>query len=190
VKRLGLSAGYPPGTQSRAFTLWSDVKRHFFAGRGPVLLFAFLAFSAVFGMWLVAETRRLPAGTAVGGVCLIGAAITEVLIAAMCDSMDTTRHSMIFFAMFDAIMLGCVCLVASLVSRLCNRSSPTPPVCSQNRIKTDPSWLSSTFHQKWRIAARRKSLDHPATTFGFRRIPEAIFNAVCFGSNGQNTRTR
>jgi hypothetical protein len=106
-----MSTGYPPGTESRAFALWSGVKRHFFYQHGAVFLFAFLALAALFGLLLGLERNRLPQGTWLGGVCLLGASFMEMGTSTLCDSMDITRHSMIFFALFDMNVLACVYLI-------------------------------------------------------------------------------
>ena len=102
-----LSAGYPPYTESRAFSLWSGVKRYFFFQHGQTLLFAFLALAVLFNLELWLNRTRLPRGALPGGLCLAAAALVEMCLAALCDSLDPVRHSMIFFALFDAIVLGC-----------------------------------------------------------------------------------
>jgi hypothetical protein len=106
-----MSAGYPPGAESRAFALWSDVKKHFFYRHGAVFLFAFLALAALLGLMLWLDRKRLPQGAWLGGLCLIGASFMEMGIATLCDSMDITRHSTIFFALFDMIALACAYLI-------------------------------------------------------------------------------
>jgi len=114
-----ISTGYPRLTESRAFALWSDVKNHFFYHRGSVFLFVFLALTALFGLLLGLERERLPRGAWLGGLCLIGASFMEMATATMCDSMDTARHSLIFFALFDMIVLACAYLI--VVGPVANR---------------------------------------------------------------------
>jgi len=41
---------------------------------------------------------------------LIGVAATELCLSTLCDSMDLTRHSLVFFALFDMIVLACAYL--------------------------------------------------------------------------------
>jgi hypothetical protein len=106
-----ISAGYPPLTESRAFALWSNVKRHFFFQHGPVFLFTFLAFAALFGLLLGLDRKRLPPAAWLGGLCLSGAAFMELGTTTLCDSMDITRHSTIFFVLFDMIALACAYLI-------------------------------------------------------------------------------
>lgn len=111
-----ISTGCPPSTQSRSFALWSDVKRHFFYHHGDVFLFTYVGLAAWFGILLGLERKRLPEGAWIGGACLIGAAFLEMATSTLCDSMDITRHSMIFFVLFDMIALACVYLT---IHRVC-----------------------------------------------------------------------
>ncbi|SPE43437.1 membrane hypothetical protein [Candidatus Sulfopaludibacter sp. SbA3] len=111
-----MSTGYPPSTESRAFAAWSDVKRHFFYHHGAGFLFAFLALTAVFCLLLGLQAKRLPQGAWLGGLCLVGASFMEMATSTLCDSMDITRHSMIFFALFDMTVLGCAYLTIHGVS--------------------------------------------------------------------------
>jgi hypothetical protein len=111
IGNFDIGTGYPPLTESRAFALWSDVKRHFFYRHGPVFLFTFLALAALFGLLLGLDRKRLPPAAWLGGLCLIGAAFMELGTSTLCDSMDITRHSTIFFVLFDMIALACAYLV-------------------------------------------------------------------------------
>jgi len=112
-----LSTGLPPSTETRAFAEWSDIKSHFFKGRGSVFLFTFLTLATLLCALLAIERHRLPAGTVAAGLGLIAAAITEMCVSMLCDSMDITRHAMIFFALFDMIVLACVYLLASWLAQ-------------------------------------------------------------------------
>ena len=102
-----ISAGYPPYTESEAFSLWSGIKRYFFFQHGQVFLFAFLALAALLNVQLWLNRGRLPSGAVPGGLCLVAAALIEMCLATLGDSMDAVRHSTIFFALFDMIVLGC-----------------------------------------------------------------------------------
>jgi hypothetical protein len=82
-----IAAGYPPLTESRAFALYSDVKRYFFYRRGPVFLFTFLALAALFGLLLGLIHKRLPPAAWLGGLCLTAAAFMELGTSTLCDSM-------------------------------------------------------------------------------------------------------
>ncbi len=106
-----MSAGYAPLTESRAFALWSDVKRHYFGRQGRRFLITFVALTALLCGLLALQRKRLPQGSVPAGLCLIGTAWTEMCIATLCDSMDIIRHCLIFFALFDMIALVCVYLL-------------------------------------------------------------------------------
>ncbi len=112
-----LSTGYPRYTESRAFALWSGLKRRLFFQRGPRFLFTFLALAALLCMLYRLQRDRLSKGALAAVVCLIGAAFTELGITTLCDSMDIARHSLIFFALFDMIALACAFLALRAVSR-------------------------------------------------------------------------
>jgi hypothetical protein len=107
------SYGYPWSAESKAFGFWSDVKRHFFYHHGSAFLFSFLALVTLFGVLLWLERKRLPRGALPAGFCLIGAAVTELCLSTLCDSMDITRHSMLFYVLFDMIVLACAYLALS-----------------------------------------------------------------------------
>ncbi len=108
-----VSYGYPWSYESRAFAFWSDLKRHFFYHHGAAFLFSFLALVFLFGGLLFLARRRLPGAALPAGFCLIGAAVTELCLSTLCDSMDITRHSMLFYALFDMIALACAFLALS-----------------------------------------------------------------------------
>jgi hypothetical protein len=57
------------------------------------------------------ERKRLPREVWLGGVSLVGAAFMELGISTLCGSMDIKRRCMIFFALFDMIVLACVYLI-------------------------------------------------------------------------------
>ena len=112
-----IGTGYPPLTESRAFALWSDVKSHFFYRHGSVFLFTFLALAALFGLLLGLDRQRLPPGVWLGGMCpeRSKGVVTELGISTLCDSMDITRHSTIFFVLFDMIALACAYLIMHMI---------------------------------------------------------------------------
>lgn len=104
------AAGYPPMTESRAFSTWSSFKRRFFLGHGARLLAAFGAVAAIFLTLLVRARGALPRGSLPGGAALVAMAVIELLIASLGDAMDVARHHTIFFALFDLIALCALAL--------------------------------------------------------------------------------
>jgi hypothetical protein len=112
-----ISTGYTPGTESRAFAVWSGLKRHFFFQHGRTFLLAFLALAALFGTELWLSRNRLPRSALPVGLGLIGAAGIELCLSTLCDSMDLTRHSLIFFALFDMMVIACAYLALAALAR-------------------------------------------------------------------------
>ena len=106
-----MSTGFRPGTESRAFASWSNFKRRLFFSHGPRFLFAFLGMAAVLSGLLWLWRRRLPSGTMAGGLVLIGMALTELAISSLADALDIERHHLIFFALFDMLVLGVIGVV-------------------------------------------------------------------------------
>ncbi|MGB7763343.1 MAG: hypothetical protein WBL61_26140, partial [Bryobacteraceae bacterium] len=95
---------------------WSDMKRSLFYHHGFSFLMSFLALVTLFGVLLWLQRKRLPGGVLPAGLCLIGAAFTELCVATLCESTEMTRHSTIFFALFDLIALVCVTLAITSVT--------------------------------------------------------------------------
>src|ERR1019366_8967565 len=96
-----VSSGLPPGTESQAFAVWSNFKRHIFLTRGPRLLFTFLGIVAALSALLWLRRTRLPSGTVAGGFVLIAIALTELAVSSLADAMDIERHHMNFFSLTD-----------------------------------------------------------------------------------------
>jgi len=118
-----VSTGYPPYTESRAFAWWSDVKRCCFYHHGSAFLFTFLALVTLLGVLLWRRRERLPGAALPAACCLAGAALTEMCLATLCDSTDTTRHGTIFLALFDMIALACVYVaISSVFPRLISKT--------------------------------------------------------------------
>ena len=99
-----MSAGYGPMAESKAFAYWSNLKRVLFFQHGQRFLFTFVALSAVLGAlsWL----RR-----SVAGFVLIGAAFIELGVSSMFDAADVARHHLVFFALFDAMLIATAILL-------------------------------------------------------------------------------
>ena len=109
-----ISAGYAPGTESRAFRWWSDLKNGIFFHRGRVYFWTLVTISAVLGLLLYLRRGMLPSGFLSAGYFLIGMTFTELAIASLADSMDIVRHYLIFYALFDLILVAAVALAVNL----------------------------------------------------------------------------
>lgn len=107
-----LSAGYPPLLESAAFAWWSDFKKFLFYRHGPRLLFTFLGTTAIVS-WLLWRLRKmmLP-GAMAAGFALMAMAWTELLLSSMLDCADIARHHMVFFELFDTMLIALVYLAA------------------------------------------------------------------------------
>ncbi len=127
-----VSNGYAWSAESRAFALWSDAKRHFFLNHGLVFLSTFLALVTLLSVLLLLGRKHLPRGALPAGFCLIGAGFTELGISTLCDSMDLTRHSLLFFAIFDMMALACAYLVLSSILPKANRGTLATTVARFN----------------------------------------------------------
>jgi hypothetical protein len=100
------SAGYPPGTESRAFALWSGAKNTWFFHHGGRVVAAFLAIPALFGVLLYGTRQETPPGVPIAGFVLIGMALTELLISALGDPLDAPRHLLLSFALLDMMLIA------------------------------------------------------------------------------------
>jgi hypothetical protein len=118
--------GYPRFQASRAFALWSDLKRRAFDQRGPRYFFTFLALAAAVAALLAAGRRTLPRGAVAGGVALIGMAFTALCLASLADALDVPRHHLLFYALFDMLLVLLVhlCVGAWLARVRFHRSRP------------------------------------------------------------------
>jgi hypothetical protein len=97
--------GYPRFQTSRAFALWSDLKRCAFNQRGSRYLFTFIGLSGVVGTLLAVQRRELRAGSIAGGVMLIGMAFTAMLVASLADAVDVPRHHLLFYVLSDMLVV-------------------------------------------------------------------------------------
>ena len=97
--------GYPRFHASRAFAFWSDLKRWAFNEKGSRYLFTFIGLAAAVGTMLAAQRRGLQAGTMAGGVVLIGMAFTAMFMASLADAVDVPRHHLLFYVLFDMLVV-------------------------------------------------------------------------------------
>jgi hypothetical protein len=102
--------GYPRFHASRTFAFWSDLKKLAFAQRGPRYFFTFLALTAAVGVLLAAQRRSLLPGAVAGAVALIGMAFTALFVASLADAVDIPRHHLLFYALFDMLVVVLVYL--------------------------------------------------------------------------------
>jgi len=107
-----ISAGLPPFAESQAFALWSNFKRGLFEHRGSRYLTCFIATCLVIAALLVWRRNTLPHGAVPAGLMLIGMAGTELAISSLADAIEPARHHLLFYALFDLLVLGAVWLIA------------------------------------------------------------------------------
>jgi hypothetical protein len=118
------SAGLAPYAESQAFAGWSNLKRVLFDRRGSRFLTCFLGTCAAVAVMLICQRRSIPAGGLAAGLILVGMACTELAIASLADAMDVPRHHLLFYALFDTLLLTGVWLAGRLcahriIARLC-----------------------------------------------------------------------
>ena len=105
-----VGSGQPPLAESRSFCGWSDLKRHLYHHHGARLLFSFLGLASLVAALLGANRGNLPTGAVVGGIVFILMAVTEMVVSALGDVFDPTRHQLLFFAQFDLLLLAAIWL--------------------------------------------------------------------------------
>lgn len=119
------SAGLPPYAESRAFALWSDFKRFLLEGRGSRFFSCFIVTCVVLATLLIYLRHHLPVGGMYAGMILIGMAGTELLISSLGDAMEIQRHHLLFYALFDMLILATTGLIGMAISRSVSKS-PRP----------------------------------------------------------------
>jgi hypothetical protein len=112
------SAGLPPYAESRAFAVWSNLKRALFYGRGSRFFTCFLGTCAVVATLLIWQRRSIPTGGLAAGLFLIGMASTELAVSSLAEGADGPRHHLVFYALFDILLLTGIWLVGRLGRRL------------------------------------------------------------------------
>ena len=63
------------------------------------------ALAAAVGVLLAAQRRSLLRGAVAGGVALIGMAFTALFVASLADAVDVPRHHLLFYALFDMLVV-------------------------------------------------------------------------------------
>ncbi|MEO8596984.1 MAG: hypothetical protein ABI759_26945 [Candidatus Solibacter sp.] len=117
-------SGYGRFQASQAFSFWSTLKRRVFDQRGPRYFFTFLALAAAVAALLVALRHTLAPGSMAGGAALIGMAFTALAVASLADALDIPRHHLMFYVLFD--MLIVVLVYLSVAARYSFRSRKPP----------------------------------------------------------------
>jgi hypothetical protein len=137
-----MSAGFPPYTESNAFSLWSGFKCATFFGRGGLYMACIAGLAAIFLSLLIAGRSMLPAGSVLAGFALLGMELTE-LGATLADAAEMDRHLLVSFAIFDIMLIAVFYLVTAHVGarrlsrpfRLSRLRSPATP--------SQPDWAHS-----------------------------------------------
>ena len=111
------STGLPPSTETHEFALWSDAKRTLFHGHGIRYLGCFVLMAALICGIATARTRTLPGVLVAGIYALAGMGITEVLVAALADAVDVTRHYFVAATILDLELLILLALLTGRIKR-------------------------------------------------------------------------
>ncbi|HXB67500.1 MAG TPA: glycosyltransferase family 39 protein [Candidatus Acidoferrales bacterium] len=111
------ASGQPPLKENQSFCVWSNLKRRLYFHRAPRLLFSFLGLSVAVAALLMVNRGVLPTGAVSGGVVFIGMAMTGLVVGALGDIFDPTRHHLIFFAQFDMLLLALLWLTITTLTR-------------------------------------------------------------------------
>jgi hypothetical protein len=112
-----VASGQPPLAESQSFCVWSNLKRRLYFHRGPRLIFTFPSLSVAVAALLVVKRSTLPSGAVAGVVVFIGMAITGLVVGALGDVFDPTRHHLIFCAHFDMLLLALLWLAITTFRR-------------------------------------------------------------------------
>jgi hypothetical protein len=112
-----VASGQPPLAENQSFCVWSNLKRRLYNHRGPRLLFSFLGLTVAAAVLLMVNRSVLPSGAVSGGVVFIGMAMTGLVVGALADIFDPTRHHLIFFAQFDMLVLALLWLAITTLTR-------------------------------------------------------------------------
>jgi hypothetical protein len=101
-----VNSGQHPRAETRSFVVISDVKKAAFFHHGSRLLLSFVALAASFLALLAWNRDRLPKGAWAGGLVLAAMSATNLVVSAMGEVFDPTRHLLIFFAQYDLLLLA------------------------------------------------------------------------------------
>jgi hypothetical protein len=108
------SSGFPDGTESQSFALWSNAKRKLFHQHGIRYLNFFVWLAALICAMAAARRKTLPPVLVAGVFALAGMGITEMLIAALADAIDVTRHYFIAATILDLQLLILLVLLTGM----------------------------------------------------------------------------
>jgi hypothetical protein len=117
-------SGQPPLAETRSFVAISDAKQRAFFHHGLRLFLSFVALSALFLALLAWNRDRLPKGASAGGLVLVGMSATNLVVSAMAEVFDPTRHLLIFFAQYDLLLVATAWLAFACARA--RRSAPSP----------------------------------------------------------------
>ena len=126
-------AGLPAYSESRAFTVWSNVKRKLFYRHGARYLICYLLATVSVCALAAARRRTLPHVLVAGSYALSGMGVTALLVASLGDAVEVTRHHFIASAILDlelllgsVLLLGCGPLKRTLVGRRRGQAEACP----------------------------------------------------------------
>jgi hypothetical protein len=97
--------GLPPFTETHEFAFWSNAKRALFHLHGVRYLSCFVLTAALICGIATARRSTLPSVLVAGIYAIAGMDITEVLVAALADAVDVTRHYFIAATILDVELL-------------------------------------------------------------------------------------
>jgi len=120
--------GSPPG---------ANPKRTLFDHRGSRFFTYFVGTSAAVAVMLICQRHKIPAGGMAAGLILIGMTCTELAVASFADAMEAARHHLLFYALFDMLLLTGICLVGRFFQHFGGETLrsplPTTPTDSLSR---------------------------------------------------------
>jgi hypothetical protein len=99
-------SGQPPLAETRSFVAISDAKQRMFFHHGLRHFLSFVTLSALFLALLARNRDRLPKGALAGGLVLVGMSAANLVVSAMAEVFDPTRHLLIFFAQYDLLLVA------------------------------------------------------------------------------------
>lgn len=117
-------SGMAPWTESQTFARWSQWKRKLFFGHGTRFLLCLGLLVFAVAALLELERNALPRGIVPGVVALIAMAIVELAISSFADAIDVPRHHLLFYELFDLLLLTAFCLAI--------RAAPRSSASAQN----------------------------------------------------------
>jgi hypothetical protein len=86
---------------------------------------------------LICQRHKIPAGGMAAGLILIGMTCTELAVASFADAMEAARHHLLFYALFDMLLLTGICLVGRFFQHFGGETLrsplPTTPTDSLSR---------------------------------------------------------